>query len=256
MFIEFNLLKNQTMSISDHFPRYTQYAPAVPIWCVTPGEGRAFHRFFDTSPISPSGRFLACLRMPFEDRLPRPGETAQIVVVDLEAGTEKTVAQTAGWETQMGANINWGASDDELFFNDVDLQTWKPQTVKLNPQTGVLEKFGRGVYHVSPDGKSALCCSLEKMPRTQFGYGVRIPEPLVPVNWELQDDDGLFFTDLESGDCRLLVSLRELIELIPDREKPGVAGHCYYGFHSKWAPTGDRILFTVPRRGHALGAAL
>lgn len=238
------------MTISNNFPRYNEYDPAIPIWCVTPSQGRAFHRFFDTSPISPSGRLLACLRMPFEDRLPRPGETAEIVVVDLENGTEKTVAQTAGWETQMGANINWGASDDELIFNDVDLQTWKPVTVKLNPQTGDFEKFGRGVYQVSPDGKSALCCSLEKMPRTQFGYGVRIPEEKIPVNWELSDDDGLFITDLESGDCRLLVSLRELIEHIPEREKPCVASHCYYGFHSKWAPTGDRILFTVRAVSH------
>ena len=239
------------MKISDKFPRYQQFDPAIPVWCVTPDEGRVLHRFFDTSPISPSGRYLACLRMPFEDRLPRPGEMASIVVVDLEAGDEKVVAQTTGWETQMGANLNWGANDDELIFNDCDLQKWKPITVKLNPQSGRMEKFGRGVYHVSPDGKRALCCSLEKMVRTQFGYGVRIPDELVPIHWELQDDDGLFLTDLASGECKLLVSLRELLEnYVPEREKPAQQGHCYYGFHSKWAPSGDRILFTIRAVAH------
>jgi hypothetical protein len=239
------------MKISDKFPRYTEFDPAIPVWCVTPHEGRCLHRFFDTSPLSPSGRYLACLRLPFEDRLPRPCEEAAVVLVDLETATEKIVAQTIGWESQMGANINWGASDDELIFNDVDPKTWQPVAVMLNPHTGRSERFGRGVYHVSPDGQWALSCSLEKMRRTQFGYGVVIPEDLIPVHWELPEDDGLFLTSLQTGECRLLVSLKELIEdHIPDKEKPAIAGHCYYGFHAKWAPTGDRVLFTVRAVAH------
>ncbi len=239
------------MKISPHFPRYEQFDPSVPVWCLTPNQGRCLHRFFDTSPLSPSGRFLACLRLPFEHRLPRVGERAEVVMVDLEQASEKVVAQTAGWETQMGANLNWGASDDELLFNDVDEATCKPVTVKLNPHNGHSERFGRGIYQVSPDGKWALCASLEKMRRTQIGYGVMVPDEQVPVHWELPDDDGLFLTSLETGECRLLVSLRELIENhIPEREKPAIATHCYYGFHSKWAPTGDRILFSVRGVAH------
>ena len=46
------------------FPRYTDHDPRVPVWCATPGRGGCYHRFFDTSPISPSGRFLAVTRMP------------------------------------------------------------------------------------------------------------------------------------------------------------------------------------------------
>jgi hypothetical protein len=92
----------------------------VPVWCVSPNEGRCLHRFFDTSPVSPSGRFLACLRQPSEDRLLRPGDRAAVVLVDLERGAETIVAQTAGWESQMGANINWGATDDDLLAADGD----------------------------------------------------------------------------------------------------------------------------------------
>ena len=62
------------VKLSDRFPRYTDHDPLVPVWCVTPGEGRAIHRFFDTSPFSPSGRYLAVFRLPFEDRVPPPGE--------------------------------------------------------------------------------------------------------------------------------------------------------------------------------------
>lgn len=239
------------MKISSQFPRYTDFNPTVPVWCLTPNEGRCIHRFFDTSPISPSGRFVAVTRFPVENRLPRPGEMADIVLVDLETADEKTVAQTCGWDVQMGANLNWGATDNELFFNDTDTQNWLPVTVKLDPHSGQSERFGRGIYHVSSDGKWALCASLEAMSRTQIGYGIVVPTENIPINWELRDDDGLFLTSLETGECRLLVSLRELIENhIPEREKPAIKGHCYYGFHSKWSPTGDRLLFTVRAVAH------
>src|SRR5690554_3587457 len=36
---------------------------------------RIMHRFFGTSPISPSGRYLALFRVPFEDHTPEPGDS-------------------------------------------------------------------------------------------------------------------------------------------------------------------------------------
>ncbi len=50
------------------FPRYTDFDPLVPVWCVTPNRPGCIHRFFNSSPISPSGRFLAVLQLPVEDR--------------------------------------------------------------------------------------------------------------------------------------------------------------------------------------------
>ncbi|MDF1514193.1 MAG: hypothetical protein P1S60_10330, partial [Anaerolineae bacterium] len=101
------------------FPRYSDFNPTVPVWCVTPNRPGCLHRFFDTSPISPSGRYLAVLQLPFEDRQPEPGDQAHVVVVDLNTGEDNIVVTTCRWEPQMGANINWGGSDHELFFNDV-----------------------------------------------------------------------------------------------------------------------------------------
>ena len=234
------------LNLDGCFPRYTDFDPEIPVWCLTPAVGGCLHRFFDTSPLSPSGRYMACLRLPQEKRLPRPAELATVLLVDLLTGNEREIATTAGWETQLGANINWGGSDEELFFNDVDQSSWTPVTVRLNPLSGATDRFGRGIYHVSPDGRWAISCALEKMRRTQFGYGVVIPDDQVPLNWELAEDDGLFLTDLTSGECRLLVSLRDLMENhVPECEKPAQRDRLYYGFHAKWAPTGDRILFTV-----------
>ena len=76
----------------------------------------------------------------------QPGEAGEVVIVDLETGRERVVATTRGWETQMGANVQWGATDADLFFNDVDPTTWKKRTVKVvdttktsDPGTQMLE---------------------------------------------------------------------------------------------------------------------
>lgn len=236
-----------------HFPRVTRFDPAVPTWCCTPHAGRSLHRFFDTSAVSPDGRRLAVFRLPFEDRLNAPGDAGEVVVVDLQRGGERVVAVTAGWEPQMGANLNW-ADDDHLVFNDVNKETWTPQVVKLNLDSGADERWPGGVYHVSPDGRHAAAASTEKMRRTQLGYGVLVPDAHSRRNVGVVDDDGLFITDLQTGARRLVLSLadaaRHIDELsaMPDRER---AEWEVYGFHAKWSPTGERVLFTVRRYRHA-----
>ena len=102
-----------------------QPAAAKGVRIIKASSGRTLHRFFDTSPFSPSGRYLAVFRFPREDRPPQPGETGEVVLVDLTTGQEKTVAQSRGYEMQLGANVQWGATDSELYFNDVDTQTWQ-----------------------------------------------------------------------------------------------------------------------------------
>src|SRR4029453_19316508 len=129
-------MRTADVSLSPKFERSTDFAPAVPVYRVTPGLAGAIHRFHDTSPFSPSGRYLAVTCLPYEDRLPTPGSVADIVVVDLEAGTHATVAQTRGWDTQLGAQLQWGADDRSLYFNDVEPGDWLPFGVRLDPVDG------------------------------------------------------------------------------------------------------------------------
>ena len=232
------------MIISDKFPRYKEHDPIVPVWCVTPNTDGCLHRFFDTSPFSPSMRYIAVLKLPQEVRLPEPGEKAQVVLIDLHEGTENIVAETAGWEPQMGANINWGATDNELYFNDVDVNTWTPFCVKLNPLTGEKKRLNGTIYRISPDGKNIISSCMKRMRRTQYGYGVMVPDEYVPRNFGFSTDDGLYITDTDTGECRLLASINDVFEGAGiDKEKYKDI-ECY-GFHCKYNLQGDRIMFTM-----------
>ncbi|HEY9247787.1 MAG TPA: hypothetical protein VIO38_01585, partial [Rariglobus sp.] len=228
------------------FPRYEEFDPLVPVWCVTPDRGGCIHRFFDTSPISPSGRYLAVFRLPFEDRQPRPGEPGQVCLVDLKTGAETVVAETCGWEPQLGANLNWGGSDHELFFNDVNTSTWTPFAWKLDPLTGVRRKLGGTVYHASPDGRWLISANLTTLRRTQAGYGVRLPEERAHRNIGAVADDGFYLTDTHSGRCRLFVSLQEIFRRAGGGLGVGTPDSFeIYGFHCKFNPQGDRLMLSI-----------
>ena len=74
--------------------------------CVTPDDGFYLQTFYDVCPFSPSGRYLAVTRLPFQDRQPIPGDTADVCVVDLQSRTIETLYATKGWAFQLGANLN------------------------------------------------------------------------------------------------------------------------------------------------------
>ncbi|ANE45200.1 hypothetical protein SY83_01370 [Paenibacillus swuensis] len=236
------------MNISDKFPVYNDYAPSIPIHCVTPDEGRVIHRFFDTSPFSPSGRYLGLFRMPFEDRNPEPGEQGEIIIVDLWEGDERVAAATSGWESQVGANVQWGVSDEELYYNDVDVNSWQACGIKLNPFTGERKILDYGIFMISPDGRTAATTCPSRARRTQVGYGVMLPEDQVPVNIGAPEDDGLYVTDTETGRGRLLVSIRTMLEELHNKGKLHLDDYMEgenYGFQCKWNPQGTRLLFVL-----------
>jgi len=231
------------INLDRHFPRYKQFSPAVPVWCVTPETPRTIHRFFDTSPISPSGRYLAVTQLPFDDRLPEPGDAAKVVLVDLATGEHRTLAETRGWDTQLGAQVQWGATDHDLYFNDVDTATWKPFGVRMDPIARTHRRLDGTVYMLAPDGRSAVSADLVRIRTVQEGYGIVVPKEHVPVNQGAPDDDGVYVTDTETGRCRLVAGLNGIVAAVLGRgaESAGT----YYAFHTKFNPQSDRIMLVL-----------
>ncbi|WP_414661482.1 hypothetical protein [Horticoccus sp. 23ND18S-11] len=225
----------------NRFPACTDFEAVVPI--VRIATNRIIHRFFDTSPISPSGRYVALFRLPNEVRTPQPGESGDVVLVDLETAQERVVAQSRGWETQMGANVQWGATDADLFFNDVDPATWTPFAVQLNPVTGAKRRIECTVFTVSPDGKFLTSYNLITSRRIQVGYGVVLPEDRTPRNVGPVATDGLYLTEIATGRTRMIASIKDIYE----RAVPSIAVEHpqrfeYYLFQIRWNPQGTRVM--------------
>jgi hypothetical protein len=205
--------------------------------------GRVIHRFFDTSPISPSGKYIALFRFPSEVNSPKPGEVGEVVLVTIKTGKERVVAQSRGFEMQLAANVQWGKTDKELYFNDVDTLSWKGFATQLNPFTGVSRRMEGTVFMVSPDGKKLASYNLEKSRYAQVGYGVVIPNELNPRNKGVVDNDGIYVTDTKTGKCKMIVSINQLYQqAVPSIKIDHPEKFEFYCFQVKWNPQGTRLL--------------
>lgn len=245
------LLPPYLMAQSDHsFPAYAGKT-LVPV--VKVSSGRVIHRFFDTSPLSPSGRYLALFRFPQETQSPKPGEVGEVILVDRQTGQERVVAQSRGWEMQLGAQVQWGRSDEELFFNDVDTTNWQAFAVHVNPATNTSRRLGGTVFMASPDGHWLASHNLVNSRYAQVGYGVIVPKDRAMRNLGPVDTDGITVTEVSTGKSRQVASIRNIYEKsVPSIAIPNPQDYEYYCFQVKWNPQGTRLLTTVqwsPRTG-------
>lgn len=208
--------------------------------------GGVIHRFFDTSPLSPSGKYLALFRFPYEDHSPVAGDVGEVILVNMKTGKETLVAKSRGWEMQLAANVQWGATDKELYFNDVDTTTWQAYAVCLNPFTKKSKRMASTVFMVSPDGKKLASYNLIKSTYAQVGYGVIIPSEKNSRNIGLQENDGVIITDVASNTTKQIVSIKQIYEqTVPSIKIPNPEELEYYCFQVKWNLQGTRLLTTI-----------
>ena len=231
------------------------------------GGARTTHRFFDSSAISPSGRYVCATRTRREGPADvTPGDVAEVVVYDLQKKRNDRFPvvyrrATAAWDAQLGAQVQWGASDDELYFNDVvgTRSDGAPivRGVRSDWQRGRETRLPTPVYHVTRDGaRAAAPRDLAALRLTQDGYGVvATPEQLRHLE---SQKDGVHVLDLRTNataflELSALVAAAEL-----DSRPRAVAGgdarkgaECHrHVFHVKWNAKGTRLLVVVRARGH------
>ncbi len=218
---------------------------AVPVSIVSPEGVPVIHRFFDTSPFSPSGRYLGLTRFPTDRRLPQPDEPAGILLVDLETSETREIDQTLAWDTQLGAHVQWGRTDEELIYNRTDGSTITARV--KNPITGAHRDLDGPAYMVNRSGTRVLAPNLLTLNTVQPGYGVFWAGP---EDWKKAppyDRDGVWVTEVDSGKTRLLLSIQTILDTFPElKAYSGTHTGRYVCFHVKWNPQSTRI-FTVFR---------
>ncbi|MBN2288337.1 MAG: hypothetical protein JXQ83_03320 [Candidatus Glassbacteria bacterium] len=224
---------------------FTPYAPGgtrVPVVKVTPDDGSYVHTYYDVCSLSPSQRYLAATRLPYQDHIPAlgDGDKADVCVIDLEEQTIETVYSTRSWGFQVGANLQWGSTDRCLYTNDVVGDT--AVCVQVDLETDEATAFSGPMYHIAPDESCVIGFPLELLNVTQQGYGVPSRDPANPRRLPpgAAADQGVWRTDLKTGEKSLLLSLAAVAEKIPE-PAPRKNGTFYF-WHSKFNRQGTRIM--------------
>ncbi|MGE3805315.1 MAG: hypothetical protein AB7K24_11640 [Gemmataceae bacterium] len=220
--------------------KFEKIEAKVPVLQVTPEDGYYVHSYYDVCPFSPSGRYLAATRIPYQDRIPVIGDRADVCLIDLQDRTIQTVYTTKCWGFQTGSNAQWGATDRHLYTNDVF--DGKAVCVRLDLDKGTTTHFDGPMYHIAPDESAVVGFPLELLDVTQRGYGVPPKDPDDPKKLPVgaSKTEGLWRTDLNSGKTNLLVSLADVAAKVP--EPAPEKGGTYYFWHSKFNRQGTRIM--------------
>lgn len=207
---------------------------------VTPDDGYYLHTFFDVCPFSPSERYLAVTKFPYQDKIAMYGDTADICIVDLENETIEKVYTTKGWGYQLGANLNWGKTDRHLYTNDII--DGEAVCVRIDLETKEIKAFAGPMYHIAPDESAVIGFPLDLINVTQMGYGVPYFREFDKIEGAPYDQ-GLWRTNLADNRKSLLVSLNDVYKQLDDTEFYN--GGNFYFFHTKYNPSGTRIFQVI-----------
>lgn len=214
------------------------------------------HHFFGyigqslTIPWNASGRYILSLRTDYHDRMPEPGEAADVVLIDTRDDYRVIpIEQTRAWNFQQGTMFYWNPDQPEtqFFFNDRDPETQRVFTVlydvakRCRIREYRLEDVPAANGGVSPTGDFFLAINYGRMARLRpvTGYpGAADPtaDTLAPKN------DGIFRVDTETREAKLLVSFHQLRELLGDRHKK-IDEIGFYINHSLCNRTGEYVYF-------------
>ena len=204
-----------------------------------------------TIPWNQSGRYIVSLRTDFYKRMPRKGETAEIVIIDTKNKFEVTVLdKTLAWNLQQGTMLYWNpnAPETQFFFNDIDPKTGAVFTVlydiskhrRLREYRYGDESIANG--GVAPGGKYFAGINYGKISRLRevISYaGAKDSTLSGPAN---PDTDGLFKVDIATGTRQLLVSYKTLAKFLGIKSNEN---YPIYVHHTLWNRNSDRIIFIV-----------
>ena len=181
---------------------------------ITPDNGHYFFGYYDRNPWNPSQTLHLAMKIPQMNRLPQPGELAEIGTVTVD-GCYTPLTTTRAWCHQQGCMELFlkHTKKDTFIYNDFDLKDKKLVANIFEIGKGIIGRYERPIYAMSPDGHWGVSLNFGRIPRRGYSYA----DAPIPLNQPIPDpdDDGLFLVDLYTGESKLLVSYRQMFDIHP-----------------------------------------
>lgn len=221
---------------------------------LTHGPGNHFFGYIghvQNIPWNGNGRYIVALETDFQDHMPRASDAAAIVLIDTQdKNAIIPIDKTRGWNFQQGTMLYWNpnAPDTQLFFNDRDVKTTKVFTVLYD--IAKRRRIREYRYDDTPFGNSGVAQKGGWFLGLNYGRLARLrPVTGYPEAWDwttgtaAPENDGIFLANIETGAKRLLVSYRQLAEVVAPLAP--TAGKRLFVNHTLWNRDNDRIYFYV-----------
>ncbi len=204
-----------------------------------PGE-HMLASYFGINSWSPDGRYVSVLETNFSGRLVERTDTAVIALVDLQDNNRLIpISKTTCWNFQEATMFHWLPGEDGLCaFNDC--RDGRFVAVIYNWKTGEERIIDRPISAVDQSGTWAISINYSRLRlcRPDYGYAGDGQDALADVVYP--ENDGLFLVNLKTGESRLLLSIEQAKDKLPQiKKEDGLAYFC----HTAISPNAKKIFF-------------
>lgn len=203
-------------------------------------------------PWNRDGRYIVALETEFQERMPKANDAAAVVLIDTwRDNAVRVMDRTRAWNFQQGTMFYWNPEvpESQLFFNDRDPKTNRIFTVLYDIDKRKRVREYR--YRDTPIGNSGVAQKGHSFLGLNYGRLARLrPVTGYPdaYDWTegvaAPENDGLFLVDVATGVKELLVSFKQLADLIRPKY-PNIDGKQLFLNHTLWSRDDKRIYFYV-----------
>ena len=195
----------------------------------------SFFGYYDKSPLSQDGKYIIFHETDgiISHLPPDPKSAVKIMLFDTEKNRYERISETSAYNWQQGSKLQW-LNSNEIIFNDIENR--KAFARIINIATNSSRTIECPIYDCFRD-KYALNLSFERLNMIDPDYGYA---GLQNRSTKSISEDGIFYTDLKTGENRLILSLDDIVRLHPaDGSKE--EDHCVN--HIMISPDGKNFIF-------------
>lgn len=190
----------------------------------------SFFGYYDLSPFNPYSSEIVYLSYKDNDK------KVDIILRNLENGSERIVGQSSSWNWQQGIRLRWMPNNSrEIVFNDYESGKYISRIV--NVDTSEIKTIHNPMYDISKDGAFGLSIDFGRLGIMRPGYGY------ICNQYEEKSDienEGIYLVDIINDSANLLISYDQISNLFADRVKSLQRN---YINHLSFSPNGKKFLF-------------
>ena len=225
------------------FPKVSE-----PIQITSNNKEHFFASYYGINSWSQSEEYVTVLETDIKYKMPDEHEPAVLGLIDLKSKEFIPLTETKAWNFQQGCMAHWLATSPDSLIIYNDFRDEKLVSVIMNVHTKEeLKVIQYPVSAVSPNGKEAISINFARISHTRPDYGYGSEGQDARVGTQFPEDDGLFLINLESGKAKLIGSLSQIRELVPDIPVEGIE----YFNHTLFSRGGSKIFWlarATPKR--------
>ena len=206
----------------------------------TPPGQHFFSGYYDKSPLASTNRRLLAQRASFMERMVEADDVLELGYFDWrQSGTFRHLGETRAWNWQQGCMLQWLGPDHSSRVIHNDRRDGAFVSVVRDLETEAERVLPMAVYTVNREGTRALCIDNERHYWFRGGYnyqGIANSDKKKP----LDERDGIWAMDLETGETQQIINITSLLEIEP---LSTMATGTHYLEHLMFSPSGKRFCF-------------